>query len=525
MNSSKMNYNLYKAILPNIINYLNNEDDIALIYKYEDLMNIKPNINKILFVVNFETPIKIGDIKHGITHVIYGYNCCNMKLDDGVLPESVEFLCLNSHNYNYSLQNVLPKNLKTLILSSHSYYDNNLKPGDIPEGIKYLGFGYYFDTELNIGDLPESLEYLHFGSQYNKPIKVGVLPKKLKTLFLGSEYDKKIEKDVLPQGLKKIDFGISFNKPIDIGVIPESVDNLIFSSKFNQPLVGVLPKNLKKLHLAGGFKQHIEKDMLPDSITELTLHVNNDQVLEKDLLPSSLTKLTIYNFNNNTIPLDAYPSKLTHLHVFIKMKRSNEELKINLFPNTLTHLHIDGVIQQTIKAGHIPSSVIDLSFDITYYWLSFNSIIEDNALPEGLINLNLGYVFSKKININNCNNLVQINISEHNNYIQNNNLIIIRNKVRNNLLHNTYHINNMKYTIHNIESRTISCLQDRYTKIHNEYIMNDVFSNIYKYKNVVKQFKNRELHRLLAEIVFHPKRLLKICDDYDVDFTDLVSIY
>jgi hypothetical protein len=46
MNSSKMNYNLYKAILPNIINYLNNEDDIALIYKYEDLMNIKPNINK-----------------------------------------------------------------------------------------------------------------------------------------------------------------------------------------------------------------------------------------------------------------------------------------------------------------------------------------------------------------------------------------------------------------------------------------------------------------------------------------------
>ena len=29
----------------------------------------------------------------------------------------------------------------------------------------------------------------------------------------------------------------------------------------------------------------------------------------------------------------------------------------------------------------------------------------------------------------------------------------------------------------------------------------------------------------LVQIVFHPKRLLKICDQYNIDFIDLVEIY
>ena len=41
----------------------------------------------------------------------------------------------------------------------------------------------------------------------------------------------------------------------------------------------------------------------------------------------------------------------------------------------------------------------------------------------------------------------------------------------------------------------------------------------------MKQLKNRELARLLAIIVFNPMRLQTICDVYDVDFTDLVSVY
>ena len=522
-----MNYNLYKAVLPNIINYLNNNDEIAYINKYQDLINIKPNITKIIFVSNFEDPIKIGDIRNGITHVIYGYYL-NMKLDEGVLPESVEFLYLNSSNYEYSLHNVLPKNLKTLILSSHSYYDNNLKPGDIPEGIKYLSFGSYFNKELNIGDLPESLEFLNFGSEFNKPIKVGVLPKKLKTLFFGWEYDKKIEKDVLPYGLKKIDFGKSFNQPIDIGVIPESVDNLIFSGKFNQSLIGILPKKLKKLYLGGCFKQPFSKGFLGDSITELTLYINidNNQILEKGILPDSITNLTIHNFNNNTIPLDAYPSKLTHLHVFLKLLYINEELKTNLFPNTLTHLHIDGDVKQIIKPGHIPHSVIDLSFNVTYHCMSFDSKIEDNSLPEGLINLNLGESFFKDINIDSCHKLVQINFPYNYGYIKNNNnLIIVHNKITNHHLYNIYHINNIKYVIGNEDSRTSSSIYDVYMRINNERFLENVVSNIHKHINVMKQLKMMGLHKLLAETVFNPKRLQKICDDYEVDFTDLVSIY
>ena len=516
-----MNTNLHKAILPSMINYLNNEDNIAYIYKYEDLMNITANINKIFFVSNFEIPIKIGDIRYGITHVIYGYNF-NMKLNEGVLPESVELLYFISSKYEYILQNVLPKNLKTLILSSHSYYENDLKPGYIPEGIKYLSFGYYFNKKLNIGDLPESLECLIFGSCFNKDIRV--LPKKLKTLIFGSDYDKKIEKDVLPEGLKRIDFGTSFNQSIDIGVIPESVDILKFSGKFNQPLMGVFPKNLKKLYLGGSFKQPIEKDMLPHSITELTLYASNNQILEKGMLPSSLTKLTIHNFNNNTIPLDAYPNKLTNLHVFLKLN-SNEDLKINLFPNTLTHLHIDGDVKQTIKPGHIPHSVIDLNFNVTYHCQSFNSNIEDNSLPDGLINLDLGDSFFENINIDSYHKLVKINIPYNNGFIKNKNLIIVHNKISKNNLYNIYHINDIKYVIENERPLIIKSIQNMYMRINNERFLEIIISNIHKHANIMKQLKMRELQRLLAIVVFNPKRLQTICDVYDVDFTDLVSIY
>jgi hypothetical protein len=62
-------------------------------------------------------------------------------------------------------------------------------------------------------------------------------------------------------------------------------------------------------------------------------------------------------------------------------------------------------------------------------------------------------------------------------------------------------------------------------KINNQKFLENIVSNIHKHANVMKQLRNRELHRLLTMTVFNPKRLQKICDVYDVDFSDLVSIY
>jgi hypothetical protein len=64
-----------------------------------------------------------------------------------------------------------------------------------------------------------------------------------------------------------------------------------------------------------------------------------------------------------------------------------------------------------------------------------------------------------------------------------------------------------------------------YLRINNERFLENVISNIDKHSNVIKQLKIRELHRLLAMTVFNPNRLQTICDVYEVDFTDLVSIY
>jgi len=65
-----MNYNLYKAILPNMINNLN-EDDIAYIDKYEDLINVKPNITKLFFVSNFLRMLFIDFLDLRTTHIVF----------------------------------------------------------------------------------------------------------------------------------------------------------------------------------------------------------------------------------------------------------------------------------------------------------------------------------------------------------------------------------------------------------------------------------------------------------------------
>jgi hypothetical protein len=62
-------------------------------------------------------------------------------------------------------------------------------------------------------------------------------------------------------------------------------------------------------------------------------------------------------------------------------------------------------------------------------------------------------------------------------------------------------------------------------RINNGKYLEFIVSNIDKHNNVMKQLKMRELHRLLAIVVFNPMRLQKICDVYEVDFSDLVSIY
>ena len=169
--------------------------------------------------------------------------------------------------------------------------------------------------------------------------------------------------------------------------------------------------------------------------------------------------------------------------------------------------------------------IIPFIFYVTYHCQFFNSNIEDNALPEGLINLDLGKSFFKDININNYHKLVQINIPYNNGFIKNKNLIIVHNKISKNNLYNIYIINDIKYVIENKNSRTISFIYDVYMKINNQKFLENIVSNIHKHVNVMKQLKMRELHRLLAMTVFNPNRLQSICDVYDVDFTDLVSVY
>jgi hypothetical protein len=159
------------------------------------------------------------------------------------------------------------------------------------------------------------------------------------------------------------------------------------------------------------------------------------------------------------------------------MESFNQELDIGVLPNNIKNLNMQN-FNQELKLGYIPHSVNTLILN------SFNKTLNDPNIIPSVYHLtinNLNYV-----NIENFQNKFILISSSNRPYILSNNKCI------------TYLYNyDFDYHIINYISKQF---------IHNNFLGKHILNE-------------------LTQIVFNPKRLQKLCHQYNLDLDDLLSCY
>lgn len=146
----------------------------------------------------------------------------------------------HKYNKNINIQNVkriLDANLS--ILSVLNYYDCF---------ITTIYFDDNFNTAIKPGELPQYLKYLVFGTRYNKVIEINVLPESLTKLVFGYYYDQELDENAIPKSLKKIEFGWRFTK--NISFANTNLIEILFTRNYMQYLeLCDLPKSLEAIFI------------------------------------------------------------------------------------------------------------------------------------------------------------------------------------------------------------------------------------------------------------------------------------
>lgn len=124
--------------------------------------------------------------------------------------------------------------------------------GDIPDSVKYLGFGGSFNQSLAIGHIPESITYLDFGYQFNRPLDKGHIPDSVTHLIFSKRFNQQLKQGYIPNGVTYLEFSDAFNQELHKGDIPDSVVTLCFGRQFDKKLsFELLPLNLEAIACIG----------------------------------------------------------------------------------------------------------------------------------------------------------------------------------------------------------------------------------------------------------------------------------
>ena len=130
----------------------------------------------------------------------------------------------------------------------------------------------------------------------------------------------------------------------------------------------------------------------------------------------------------------------------------------------------------------------------------FNQIIDKHTLPDSIISLTFGNNFNQQLN-----------------YLPKNLLLLIMN--------NKYEINNdgfyiVKYNIPIHSNTNNNQLYEDFLK--NEYeIIQKIFHIVLHKKNLLGNIIKEEL----IKKIYHPNRLIHICERFNMDIHDLLDIY
>ncbi len=238
----------------------------------------------------------------------------------------------------------------------------------------------------------------------------------------------------------------------------------------NEPLkAGVIPDGTTELIFGDSFNQPLEKGIIPNSVTRVTLGKNFNQPLEEGIIPNSVTYIIFGWYFNKRLKKGDIPNSVTHIIFGFNFNHLLEE---GIIPNGVTHIMFGSCFNQLFKKGVIPNSVTHLMFGWRFDQPLYN-IISKNII---------------------C--LILFEEYPYKNSFKNNNTLLC------------YY--------------TINCYM-KYNKISLKNMI-----QIYEYINdnlTEDKLIGKVIFKELTEKVLHPNRLMKICNEYKVDFADLLCNY
>lgn len=157
-----------------------------------------PNtLEKLVLARFFDSEIMVGTLPNKLKSLTFGVNY-DKPIGPNVLPDSLEYLSFSHKGTpsKFSQQiglGILPRSLKCLDMSSVDYGDALiLEEGVLPETLEFLAFSPKFNQIIKPGILPKMLRVLNFTncfkSIYNQRIGKRVLPRYLMILSLPEKY-------------------------------------------------------------------------------------------------------------------------------------------------------------------------------------------------------------------------------------------------------------------------------------------------------------------------------------------------
>ena len=192
---------------------------------------------------------------------------------------------------------------------------------------------------------------------------------------------------------------------------------------------------------------------------------------------------------NQPLNKDDIPKSVTHLTFGFMF---NQPLNKDVIPNSVTHLTFGIMFNQKIV---IPNSVTHLIFGYR-----FNQMFKKDDIPKSVIHLTLGFEFNQTLNDDNINSVIDIIHKNCKSKININKNILIGKII---------HINNCIDYDNNLK-----------INLNDKQLFDEKISTF-----ISNKFIGNIIMEELTKKVFHPNRLLKICDHYNIDFDKLMEIY
>ncbi|GAM21757.1 hypothetical protein SAMD00019534_049320, partial [Acytostelium subglobosum LB1] len=311
----------------------------------------------------------------------------------------------NNQPFSGTLNDMLPNSLKTLDLNNFHSWNQQIKPGSLPNKLESIEFNKRFNQVIQLRTFPDTLTRLRLGDSFDQPLN-GVLPPSLTcltfgrltyehdlfdlpasltTIYLPGFFKRRLEHaplqrlhiydDKMPRGghsfpnLRKL-WMKAWVSNMDWALFPAIIRLTIDGSKSPDIDISTLPwtklKNCKLFCEYGYVKWPLQfASPIPFGVEKLALGNLNFPKIALGVLPPSITRLALWN--PVSIRHGHIPSSVTSLQIHnCDLEFDPRVVPPSVRDLTLTDVHVSDNLP-IIK--RVPITVMSLT--ITSNWSSF----------------------------------------------------------------------------------------------------------------------------------------------------------